>query len=502
MGTSGNLRKQSWMAFGVLGLMLVNGYTALGDSRGGSRGGAHRGANGTADILEELAGELRGAAAGGQTSHGDGHGDDDGHGDGHGDDDGRGSGTGFYPRDEPKEELGKLLFWDKILSGNMDISCATCHHSLAATGDGLSLPLGQGAAGLGVTRSAEGVTERVPRNAPHLFNLGAVEFTTMFHDGRVQADSSQPSGFLSPAGNDLPTTLDNVLAAQAMFPVTSGAEMAGAPGDNPIANAAHAGDLPLVWDLLAQRLQGIPEYVTMFQQAFPGIAPSEITYAYAANAIAAYEAAAFRADDSPYDRYLAGDKKALSKHEKDGKKLFFGAAGCADCHSGRFQTSHGFKAIAMPQIGPGKGDNLPGYLDGRDDFGRERVTGDANDRFRFRVLSLRNVALTGPWGHDGAYNTLEAVVRHHLDPVGSLESYDQDQCVLPPNPALPADFDVMNDAYRRSEIAAANELPASALSDDNVARLLDFLHALTDTRSLDLRDSVPLEVPSGLPVFD
>jgi cytochrome c peroxidase len=71
-------------------------------------------------------------------------------------------------------------------------------------------------------------------------------------------------------------------------------------------------------------------------------------------------------------------------------------------------------------IGPGKGDGFEEH----DDYGRERVTGDANDRYKFRTPSLRNVALTGPWRHDGAYNTLEAVVRHHLAPEKSLNAYD------------------------------------------------------------------------------
>jgi len=142
----------------------------------------------------------------------------------------------FYPRDPAKEELGKLLFSDKILSGNLNLSCATCHHPLSDTGDGLSLPIGEGGNGLGVTRDtgqgAAAVPERVPRNAPPVFNLGAKEYERMFHDGRVAVDPAQPSGFLSPAGDALPAGLANVLAAQAMFPVTSGTEMAGQEGEN------------------------------------------------------------------------------------------------------------------------------------------------------------------------------------------------------------------------------------------------------------------------------
>jgi cytochrome c peroxidase len=160
------------------------------------------------------------------------------------------SDTDYYEDGAPsdaKVALGNFLFFDKIISGNQNISCASCHHPMAGTGDGLSLPIGEGAMGLGVTRDtghgADAVHERVPRNAPHVFNLGAKEFDTMFLDGRVQPDPSQPSGFTSPAGDDLPVGLDNPLAVQAMFPVTSGAEMAGQAGENDIADAAAAGDL-------------------------------------------------------------------------------------------------------------------------------------------------------------------------------------------------------------------------------------------------------------------
>ncbi len=409
-------------------------------------------------------------------------------------------------------ELGKMLFFDKILSGNQNIACGTCHHAMTDTGDGLSLPVGEGASGLGVMRDTgvgdSAIHERVPRNSPPVFNLGAREFVSMFHDGRVAPDASQPSGFMSPAGDDLPLGLDNPLAAQAMFPVTSGTEMAGQSGENPIADAASAGSLagPTgVWAQLAQRLQAIPEYVDMFMAAYPDLtSASDITYVHAANAIAAFETSAWRADNSPFDRYLRGDARAMSPAAKRGMHLFYGKkAGCSGCHSGAFQTDMQFHAIAMPQIGPGKGDNQDGYRDGRDDFGRERVTGDPTDRFRFRTPTLRNVELTAPYGHDGAYGTLEAVVRHHLDPVDSLLSYDQSQAMLPSRDDHDAlDFVVMNDVARVGAIADANELGSKNLSDDQVARLVEFLRALTDPASIDLRNDLPRRVSSGLIMVD
>ena len=413
----------------------------------------------------------------------------------------------FRPASPEQVELGRLLFFDKVLSGNRDISCATCHHPMAGTGDGLSLPFGTAARGLSVARSpgdpVTGVHERVPRNAPAVFNLGAFEFTTMFHDGRVTADPNHPSGFVSPAGVDLPQGLDSALAAQAMFPVTSGTEMAGREGENAVADASAAGQLAGpggVWDLLTRRLQGISEYVDLFRAAYVDVNdPEDITFVHAANAIASFEGTAWRADDSPFDRFLRGNRQAMSLDAQKGMRLFYGAAQCSSCHSGTFQTDHGFHSIGMAQIGPGKGDGP----DGREDHGRERETGDAADRFRFRTPSLRNVTLTGPYGHGGAHGDLESVLRQHLEPYGSLEGYDRTRAVLPPRDDLDAlDFVVQDDAARRVEIAASSEMPAVSLTGGDIRLLIEFLHALTDPSSLDLRADVPMRVPSGEPVAD
>ncbi len=410
--------------------------------------------------------------------------------------------------DAAKVALGAQLFYDKVLSGNFNISCATCHHSFTGTGDGLALPIGEGGRGLGVARDtgigADAVHERVPRNAPHVFNLGASEFEILFHDGRVQPNPDFPNGIESPAGHDLPDGLDNVLAVQAMFPVTSGTEMAGQPGENPVADAAAAGNLAGpggVWEQLAERLQGLPGYVDQFVAVFPDVVTAgDIRFTHAANAIAAFEAANWRSDNSPFDRFLRGERGAMSRAQVKGMRVFYSRrkGNCASCHSGTFQTDHSFRAVAMPQIGPGKGDGV-----GYEDFGRERVTGDVRDRYRFRVPTLRNVALTAPYGHGGAYDTLEAVVRHHLDPVASLKDYDPAQLRLPGRPDLDAgDLAAMNDAAVVEAIASANELAEMHLSEREIGYLIDFLHALTDPAMLDLRGDVPRSLPSGLPLGD
>ncbi len=419
----------------------------------------------------------------------------------------------FPPRNEAKEELGKLLFFDKILSGNKNISCATCHHPLAATSDGLSLPVGEGARGLGVTRDTgsggDAIHERVPRNSPHIFNLGAMEFTRMFHDGRVEVDDTQPSGFLTPAGDDFPLGLDNVLAAQAMFPVTSGTEMAGQAGENKIGKVAAKGKLVRVWKKLAKRLRKIPKYVKLFKKAFPADIrrKRDITYVHAANAIAAFEASAWRCTNSKFDQFVNSKFyykfKVFSKQELHGAKLFYDKAGCGNCHSGKFQTDHQFHAIGVPQIGAGKGDNLPGYTDGHDDFGRERVTNNEGDRFKFRTPTLRQVALTGPWGHDGAYNSLESMVRHHLNPVYALHNYDTNQAILPSIEYLDR-YDFIAHSYedRRQAIADAIEIEPVELNDKEISALMAFLYTLTDFECIDLRKDVPVSVPSGLPMWD
>ena len=415
-----------------------------------------------------------------------------------------------------KVELGKNLMFDKILSGNKNISCGTCHHVLTDTGDGLSLSVGEGGQGLGVMRNtgvgADAIVERVPRNAPPIFNLGAEFFTVLFHDGRVNVDETYPSNCKTPAGFDLPGTLDDVLACQAMFPVTSATEMAGQAGENPIADAASVGNLAGpggVWELLAQRLQAIPDYVDLFKAAFPSeiIVASDITYAHAADALSAFEGDVWRADNSPFDRFLRGDKKAMSAAAIRGMKLFYKGdnqgASCAQCHDGVFQTDNSFHAIAMPQIGVGRGSDSPGKTGGHEDFGREQVTGNPDDTLKFRTPTLRNVALTAPYGHSGAYDTLRGVVDHHLDAVNSLYNYDSSQAVLISRPDLDSeDFITMSDADRVNYIAAYNGLPAMAYSERQVDLIMDFLNALTDPISLDLRANFPRSVPSGLSIVD
>jgi len=400
-------------------------------------------------------------------------------------------------------KLGEALFWDPELSGNRDVACATCHHSNLGTGDNLSVSIGTNGSGLGELRDMGTARELVPRNATPLFNLGYTEWTTLFWDGRVQTDTStslstSPStGFHTPASDRLPDGLDSVLAAQAMFPVTSRDEMRGYRGEVDIFGQPNELSAFVdyksqsIWNALMARILAIPDYVELFKVAYPDVPTNKLGFQHAANAMAAYEIAAFTFEDSPFDRYIQGDQTALSDEAKQGALLFYGEAGCGSCHSTGLLTDQQFHNLAVPQIGDGKGREQPF------DLGRARETGSDCDRYAFRTPPLRNVALTGPWMHDGAFTTLESTIRHHLDPIASLQNYDPDQLTVlladkcQDQPEALADIE---------QWYAKNASAGVQLSDEQIHLLLVFLDSLTAPSALDLSHTIPASVPSGLPV--
>ncbi len=393
--------------------------------------------------------------------------------------------------------LGRDLFYDPILGGNREVACATCHHPAFGTSDGLALGIGDGGIGLGPGRKVDPDNvpgQRIPRNAPALFNLGYDEFSVLFHDGRVER--LDDGRIRTPHGVREAKVRLPVLAAQAGFPVLSADEMAGHGSENEIAGAVGEDRIfgpDGAYDLLAKRVAAIPEY----RDRFGSLKKLPVTYDVIAEALAAFVAHEWRADQSAFDRFLC-EGVPLGARAEAGRRLFYGEAGCAGCHAGRFQTDHGFHAIAMPQIGPGKAED--GETDARD-TGRMRVTGQAQDAYSFRTPSLRNVALTAPYGHAGAYPSLERTIRHHSDPVDGLKTYDPGLVWLPDLPGAD-DFRTMNDAEAVRDIAAANEFPGATLSDADIADLVAFLRSLTDRRGIVGRLGVPETVPSGLPVPD
>ena len=412
-----------------------------------------------------------------------------------------------YPgreRIEPDSELTRLgrdLFFDPILSGDQNIACATCHHPAFAMTDGRVLPIGAGGHGLGGERSfrklihtdasagaANGdsiinpfIDVFIPRNSPTVINSALLR--SQFWDGRVEQKPAEDAvRTLEDAINDL--DLADPLLAQALFPITSQHEMAGVT----------FGDFsPMVIRLLLlERLRGNEEYAARFASAFGS---PHITLRQLGEAIAAFEnQLIFTA--SSWDDYVAGDSMALTSRQKRGALLFYGArkreVNCAACHSGDLFTDLGFHNLLAPQLGPGKDNGA----NGKDDVGRANVSFDYRDQYRFRTPSLRNVELTAPYFHSGAYGNLADVIWHHADPWRANIVYD-------PSRQLPLAFQdqVLPYDFERQAHSVAWPMQAGLpLSEEDVADLVAFLQSLTDPAARDLSHITPNEVPSGLPL--
>jgi len=408
----------------------------------------------------------------------------------------------FRPYDPARAALGRLLFYDKILSGNRNISCGTCHSAAFATSDGQSLGIGEGGIGLGPDRrpqaGANRPLKRVPRNAQALFNLGHRSVSVLFHDGRVSDDDVYGRGFNSPAEEWLPAGLQSVLAAQALIPLTSKVEMAGSPDENDIAAAINR-RVDQAWPAVVARIAAVPGYARLFTAAFTDIeGAADISAVHVANALDDFQNSEWRSFSSPFDAFLRGDQAALDARQRAGLALFYGSAGCSGCHSGPLLTDQRFHALALPPLGPGRTRRFDPFPR---DVGRMAETDDVADAYRFRTPSLRNVAETGPWGHNGAFASLQGIVRHHLDPLASFASWDRSQVVLTPDDGFAAtDFAIWDDSRELARITARIDIDPVSLSETEIADLVAFLGALSDPAAIRGRLGKPPAVPSGLPV--
>ncbi len=399
---------------------------------------------------------------------------------------------GAMPAQNPAQvALGRALFFDKILSGNRDVACATCHDVSTGLGDGRSLSVGTGGTGAGAARRLGAGRQFTTRSAPSLLNAG-LGLYTMFWDLRLTGGQGH---FVTDPNVPFPAGLPNILTAQAMLPVLSRHEMRGAPGDadvfgNPNELALLGDQQPAeVWNALMQRLLAVSQYMAMFNAAFPGT--GQHRFEHAARALAAFQMEEFTRTGSPFDRYLDRDDAALTLVQKRGGLLFFGKAQCSSCHNGPFLGGQGLANVGAPQIGPG-GTKQPPL-----DLGRGEQENNDFYRFAFRVAPLRNVELTAPYFHSGAFRTLEAVVRHYNDVSKSLSEYDPSQL----------DPDVRS-MYRGGPATSSAVLATLdgrlnrplGLTDTEIGELVAFLKALTDPAARNLLSVVPERVPSGLSV--
>jgi len=402
-------------------------------------------------------------------------------------------------------QLGKKLFFSKSLGGGFDSACVSCHHPALGGADALSLPVGVEAVApalLGEGRVHQSGLPPVPRNAPTVFNVGLWD-TGLFFDSRVESIGKEPetngsiSGIRTPDSSFFVADSDagqNLAAAQARFPVTSANEMKTDAFENGSDNstirdhlAARLGDYGVGTNELA-----VNNWLPEFQEAFATTDSAEnlITFDSIAHAIGEYERSMVFVD-TPWHRYVAGNIDAITEQQKQGAILFFtpsneGGAGCSACHNGPLFSDGRHHTVAFPQFGPGKGDT------NNDDFGRERETGDSDDRYRYRTPSLLNIALTAPYGHTGAYETLQQVVGHYRNAERSVENFfDRGAwCQLTQFDSITNCTTLYPDSENNSQLAinklnterqAGQSLFQPArLSNDESEQLITFLEALTD----------------------
>lgn len=364
-------------------------------------------------------------------------------------------------------DIGRLLFHDSRLSGNNNIRCLDCHHPRAMTHDGLPLAIGEGATGIqtGSQMRRQGTGKLLARNTPAVFNLHNVP--VLFWDGRVEVNPST-GYFFTPVElrPDIKAVLKSALAAQAIFPMVDHDEMRGHKGENPIADAD---DEHEAWDMIVEKIMSIPEYQELFAAVYPG---EKINIGHFGEALAEFQAQNFFLADTPYDRYLKGDKTALTPKQKVGMDVFFNKGQCGNCHHGEHLTSLNYKSVAAPQIGPGK-------VNG-DDFGRYQWDGNEESKYAFRIPPLRNVGVTAPYFHNGSLVSLEQVVEHYDDVRAGLLAFKVYQ--LPNYVTRIKDHDHSSDETRLSQLPSNLPIRVGFTEEEEEA-LIDFLRfGLTDLR--------------------
>jgi cytochrome c peroxidase len=399
------------------------------------------------------------------------------------------------PIDDGLAEVGRLLFFDPVLSLTQDNSCAGCHGPNVSFNDSQSIAIGVGNNGV-VGRGREG--PRNLRRAPSIIN--AAFYPRLMWDGRFESnaldpfDNSAGFSFPDPEGATL-SHMDHLLGAQAFTPVVAPEEMTGFdfPGDNDAIRAE-----------IARRVDAIAEYRSGFAEVYPAVgAGGPVAYDHIGAALAEFTFTLVRAD-APFDRYARGDTSALQPDEKKGALLFMSIrAGCTECHITHSFANEMFSdfdahVLAVPQVVPTTTNVAYDGSRANEDFGLERHTGDPAHRYRFRTSPLRNVAYQPSFMHNGAFLCLEQAIRHHTDVYASLDEFNTNR-LDPDLRGRPGPDQPMLDRVHN-----LIEEPRD-LSDSEIRQITAFVqYALADpdARPSALRGLIPASVPSGLPVHE
>lgn len=282
-----------------------------------------------------------------------------------------------------KISLGKQLFWDPILSGNQDVSCATCHHPDKGYADALDLSIGVGGTGLGELRNG-GILAK--RNAHTIVN-------TAFNGIDINSEVNPENAVMFWDNRALS------LEEQALIPLLSKEEMRGT-------------DIPenALYDTIVNRLNNIPEYKLAFQNAF---GTDVINTDRIAKAIASFERTLV-ATNSSFDRYMRGDTSAMTQQQIDGMNAFVNV-GCAECHSGPMFSDFQLHTLGVPD-----NPKLP-------------ETDVSTGNYAFRTPTLRNLSFTAPYMHNGMHSSLDEVMNFYEDISGGGDGDDDNGGIINPN---------------------------------------------------------------------
>lgn len=441
-------------------------------------------------------------------------------------------------------EIGRMLWFDKIHSLHHDNTCGGCHSPTNGFGDTQPMAIGvQNNNLVGPNRGGP----RNQRRSPLVVNTAL--YPAMMWNGRFNSLSGDPFdnslGFRFPFpesdirfsnANDVQHLVNHLLQAQAHMPPTELIEVAGfngtcpngvpdptlgsafcqfddGKGDTvPLPDSTGVRNEPIRQKALAI-LNATPAYRQLFGEVFPEVAAgAPIDFFMFGKAIAEFEFTLVFAD-APLDQFARGDRYAMTGAEKRGALLFFGKAKCVQCHavagrsavgeSNEMFTDFEERVIGVPQIAPffgvGKGNVIFDGPGQDEDFGLEQISGNAEDRYKFRTAPLRNLAVAPGFFHNGAFIRLEDAIRHHLNVYKSARTYN------PVEAGVPADL-----ARRLGPIEPVLErldpLLRSPihLSEHELDDLVSFVRdGLLDARvrAENLCKLVPAQVPSGLPVL-
>lgn len=275
-----------------------------------------------------------------------------------------------------KVRLGKLLFFDPILSGNKDVSCATCHQPEFNYAEFLETSIGVNGRGSGSRRqfSEQNDIPFVKRNSQSILNTA---FNGIKNGESYHAESAPMFWDLRAKG----------LEEQALVPVRTLEEMRG-----------HTYPEDKVIDEIVARIRKIPAYESLFRNAFAGD-ENPVNVGNLSKAIASYERTLI-ANNSRFDQYMRGDSNALTTGEKEGLNLFL-KTGCAKCHSGPMLSDFKLHTLGVP-----------------DSQNRAETDAGVNNDYAFRTPTLRNLRYTGPYMHSGKFATLEQVLQFYEDIAG------------------------------------------------------------------------------------